>query len=278
MKKTGMFIIYFLLWFWVLLMLSPLLYMIMTSFKSDQEILRSPWTLPKNWNIDNYVNAWIGSETSAVTLGTNFINSLVVTGASLVILILIATLAGYALGRHNFPGGKWLYLLFIGFIAVPIHALVVPLWSFMDSVNLLNNLWSVILVNVGFALPFSIIIMRSYFETIPTAMEEAARIDGCNELRVFWYIGLPISKGAIATVIIVNIVNIWSELLFATVMLTDPSVRTLPLGISLFSQNMYSSSFGMLFAGLTMATVPLLIMYFIFQKQIVKGMTVGAVK
>lgn len=278
MYRIGKIIIQTLLWIWALLMITPLIYMIVTSFKSDQDIMRSPWSLPKQWNFDNYKNAWFGHETSSVTLGTNFSNSVFVTVASLLLLIIVSTLAGYALGRHRFPGGKWIYLLFIGFIAVPIHALIVPLWNFMDSFGLLNNLWGVVFVYAAVSLPFSIIIMRSYFESIPSAVEEAARMDGCREFGVFWYIGLPLSKGAIATVIIVNIVNIWSELLFATVLLTKPEMRTLPLAISLFSENMYSSSISMLFAGLTMATVPLLIMYIFFQKQIVKGMALGAVK
>jgi len=278
MKKIGMVLIYAFLWVWVILMLAPLLYMLLTSFKSDQEILNSPWTLPHKPDFGNYIGAWFGKGLTDITLGTNFLNSIVITVSTLVFLTLLSTLAGYALGRHQFPGSKFLYIAIIGLIAVPVHGLLVPIWNFMDQMAMLNNRLAISLIYTAFSLPFSIVIMRSYFESIPTAMEEAARIDGCKEIGVFWHIGLPMAKGAVSTVIIINVVNIWSELLFATVLLTKPEVRTLPLAISLFSQNMYSTSFGMLFAGLTMATLPLLVMYFFFQKRIVKGMAMGALK
>jgi ABC-type glycerol-3-phosphate transport system permease component len=278
MKKIGMILIYAFLWVWVVLMLAPLLYMLLTSFKSDQEILNSPWTLPHKPDFGNYIGAWFGKGLTDITLGTNFLNSIVITVSTLVFLTLLSTLAGYALGRHQFPGSKFLYIAIIGLIAVPVHGLLVPIWNFMDQMAMLNNRLAISLIYTAFSLPFSIVIMRSYFESIPTAMEEAARIDGCKEIGVFWHIGLPMAKGAVSTVIIINVVNIWSELLFATVLLTKPEVRTLPLAISLFSQNMYSTSFGMLFAGLTMATLPLLVMYFFFQKRIVKGMAMGALK
>jgi len=278
MKKIGMVLIYAFLWVWVILMLAPLLYMLLTSFKGDQEILNSPWTLPHKLDFGNYVGAWFGKGLTDITLGTNFLNSIVITVSTLVFLTLLSTLAGYALGRHQFPGSKFLYIAIIGLIAVPVHGLLVPIWNFMDQMAMLNNRLAISLIYTAFSLPFSIVIMRSYFESIPTAMEEAARIDGCKEIGVFWHIGLPMAKGAVSTVIIINVVNIWSELLFATVLLTKPEVRTLPLAISLFSQNMYSTSFGMLFAGLTMATLPLLVMYFFFQKRIVKGMAMGALK
>jgi ABC-type glycerol-3-phosphate transport system permease component len=276
MKRVPSYIVKVILIIWACLMVFPLLYMVITSFKTDQEILKSPWELPEKIQFDNYIQAWIGN--GDITLGTNFINSIIVTVSTLVLLTIVSTLAGYALARHKFPGSKLIFLILIALIAVPVHALLVPIYNFIDQLQLLNNLVALILVYTAFALPFSIIIMRSYFETIPTATEESARLDGCTEFGVFWHIGLPMSWGAVSTVIIVNVVNIWSELLFANVLLTQPESRTLPLGISLFSQNMYSSSDGLLYAGLSMATVPLLLVYLFFQKQIVKGMSAGSIK
>lgn len=280
-NKAGKGLLYLVLWIWTITMLVPLLYMVLNSFKSDAEISNKPFSLPGSFRFDNYLDAWLGSSSgsvSSITLGTSFLNSIIVTVSTLLLLTIVSTLAGYALGRHQFPGNKLVYLLFVGLIAVPMHALLVPIYRLMDEMGMLNNLFAIILIYTTFALPFSVVIMRSYFESIPTAVEEAARIDGCRELSVFWHIGLPMSRGAIATVIIVNVVNIWSELMFATALLTEPSKRTLPLGISLFSQNMYGSSNAMLFASLVMATLPLVVVYFIFQRQIVKGMAMGAVK
>lgn len=275
-KRLGKIFIYIILVVWTLLVFFPIIYMFFSSVKTERDIIsNSPWSIPEEFRFENYIEAW-GS--GSANLGNYFLNSVIVTVVTIILVIVIATLAGYALSRYPFFGNKFLYGLMFVFIAVPLHALLVPIFVFMQDLGLTNSLMGIILVYTAFQLPFSIIIMRSYFESVPKAIEDSARIDGCNELQVFYLIAVPVAKGAIATIVIVNMVNIWSELLFSSVLLTNPESRTLPVGIMNLAGGMYSSSQGLLFASLCISTLPMLIIYFIFQKQIQKGMTVGAVK
>jgi len=276
-KKILMGLAYAFLMIWVVVEIYPIIYMFISSLKTDAEVMYNPWALPKRLNFDNYVTVWKGGSIN-INFGNYFINSIIVTTISLALLSFAALLCGYALARYDFPGNKAVYKFVVGLLAIPVHALLVPVYMFIEDLKLLNNFLGVILVYSTFWLPFSIIIMRSYFESIPKETEEAARIEGCSEFGVFFLVGVPISKGAIATLIIVNVVGIWSELMFSSVLLMDPEVRTLPLGVMMFKSGMYNSSIANLMAALSIATIPLLIVYFIFQKQIVKGMTIGAIK
>jgi len=275
LKKLGQGFIYFILFGWLLAVIFPILYMFLSSFKSDQEIVNNPWSFPETLKFENYIEAW-GS--GSANLGVFFTNSVIVTVCTLILVIILSTLAGYALARYPFYGNNAVFRSMFIFIAVPVHALLVPVFVMMEDINLVDNLWGLVLVYTTFQLPFSIIIMRSYFESVPRAIEESARMDGCSELRVFWLIAVPVAKSAIATLVIINMVNIWSELLFASVLLTSPETRTLPVGIMNLAGGMFGTSQSLLFASLAISTLPMLIIYFIFQNQIQKGMTVGAVK
>lgn len=277
MHKIGKGIVYLVLALWTLLVIYPLAYMLLSSFKSDAENMANPWSLPTGIDFANYSAAWNGVGQN-LTLGTYFANSLIVTGGTLLLLTLASLLAGYALGRFKFPGHKLFYKFNFALIAVPVHALLVPVYEYMTRLSLVNNHLGLVLIYAAFQLPFSIIIMRSYFEAIPKAIEEAARLDGCSEWGVFRHVGLPAARGPIATVIIVNVVSIWSEPMFASVLLTNPEKRTLPLGIVQFSGTQFGATVGLLLATLVMSAIPLLLLYFVFQKQIVKGAMLGAVK
>jgi raffinose/stachyose/melibiose transport system permease protein len=269
--------IYVFLIIWTILQLFPIIYMFVTSFKTDQDIILNPWTFPTDPQFENYTGAWYGVG-DTYTMGDFFINSIKVTVGSLALISIVALLAGYALARYNFPGSKIIYALNLGMIAIPVHALLVPVYLYFTDLGLINSHFGLILVYSAFNISFSTIIMRAYFESIPNAIIESARIDGCREWGVFWHIGVPYSKGAIATLIIVNMTGVWSELMFASVLLPQPEMRTLPVGVSLYNATMYASTAGFQFASLTMFAIPLLVIYFVFQRQIVKGVSMGAVK
>lgn len=273
--KISRVLVYTALWMWIVFQLFPMFYMVISSFKTDPEIMTTPFSLPRSLYIKNYIDVWGSKETS---LGVYFANSLFVTIGTLALLSCVSLLCGYAIARYQFPGHKIIFILMICFIAVPVHSLMVPVYTFMKDIKMTNNFYGVMLIYTAFNIPFSVIIMKSHFETIPSEIEEAARIDGCNEFRVFRHVGLPMAKGAIATITIINITSVWSELMFASVLLMDTKKRTLPIAISLFNTSVYNTSIGVLMAGLTIASLPLLIMYFLFQKQIVKGMAAGAIK
>jgi raffinose/stachyose/melibiose transport system permease protein len=277
LSKIGMGIIYLLLGSWVLAELYPIFYMYMSAFKSDGEIIRNPFGLPKSLDLSNLITVWNGGN-----VGTNFsvyfINSTIITVCTLILLCTISLFCGYALSRFKFPGCKLIYIFMVFLIAIPVHSLLIPIYSFGRALHMIDNRFYIILVYTAINMPFSIIIMKSYFESIPISVEEAARIDGCSDFQVFKKISVPMSFSAVATLIIVNVVGIWSELMFSSVLLTKTEVRTLPIGITMFASGMYSSSAGSLMASLVISTTPLLVVYFVFQKQIMQGMAAGSIK
>ncbi|WP_163536295.1 carbohydrate ABC transporter permease [Gracilibacillus sp. YIM 98692] len=251
----------------------PLIYMFMTSLKTHQNIILSPFTLPSELQFENYFIAWTDTN-----LGLNFLNSIIVSVGTLLFLIMVVLMGGYALSRYPFPGNKIVFIGLIALIAIPVHSLLVPIYYFMETLGLRNSLIGVILLYTAINLPFSLIIMRTFFEQMPRAIEEAAEIDGCNIWQVFWHVAIPMAKVPIATIAIINIINIWSEYLFASVLLVDSTVRTLPVAIAILQSGEQGLDLGILFAGLSIVTIPMLIIYLIFSKQITQGVASGAVK
>ncbi|GAE95054.1 ABC-type sugar transport system [Gracilibacillus boraciitolerans JCM 21714] len=272
-KKLSKPVVYLLLIIWTILVTYPLIYMFITSVKSHGEILRNPFGLPEQLKLSNYVTAL-----TDYAMGSALLNSIMVTVGSLVILIFVAAMAGYAVAKKAFPGNKIFFITMVAFIAIPIHALVVPVYYFIENLGLTNNLFAIMIIYAAFHLPISILIMRSFFETVPNAVEEAARIDGCSEFKTFWYIALPMTKVGMATVAIINVITIWSEYMFASVLLTRPESRTLPVAVGAVSSGNSGFDHGIFFASLGIATIPMLIIYFVFSKQITKGVASGAVK
>ncbi|MFA9455357.1 carbohydrate ABC transporter permease [Halalkalibacter sp. AB-rgal2] len=251
----------------------PLIFMFMTSLKPHQEIILSPFSIPWDPHFENYVRAWIDT-----SLGRNFLNSIIVTVATLVLLLFIVLMGGYALSRYAFPGNKIVFISLVALIAIPVHSLLVPIYYFMDAMNLRNSLLGVILLYTAINIPFSMIIMRAFFDQMPRAIEEAAMIDGCNTWQVFQHVAIPMAKVPIATLAIINVINIWSEYLFASVLLVQSSSRTLPVAIAILQSGEQGTDTGILFAGLSIVTLPLLILYLFFSKQITQGVASGAVK
>jgi raffinose/stachyose/melibiose transport system permease protein len=261
---------------WAIVELFPILFMFFNSVKSNAEIMGDPFGLPAAPRLANYVEAWRGGNLG-VPIGRYFLNSIVVTTGTLVLLMFTGSLAAYALARYRFPGSDVAARSLIWALAIPVHATLIPVFHFLGSLGLRNNYFGLIGVYTAFWLPFTIIVMRAYFESFPRELEEAARIDGCTDFGAFWRIVLPVSRGALASISIINVVGIWSELLFAYVLMNKPDVRTLPVGILSF-RGEYQVAWNLIFAGLSIATIPTLLFFLIFQRQITKGMTVGAIR
>lgn len=262
--------------FWAAIELFPILFMFFNSVKTNAEIMSEPFGLPAAPRFMNYVEAWQGGKLG-VPIARYFLNSLFVTAGTLAMLMFTGSLAGYALARYKFPLAALASASLIWALAIPIHATLIPVFHFLGSLGLRNNYFGLICVYTAFWLPFTITIMVAYFESFPRELEEAGRIDGCTEFGAFWHIVLPVSRGALASIAIINIVGIWSELLFAYVLMNKPEVRTLPVGIVSF-RGQYEVAWNMVFAGLSIASIPTLIFFLVFQRQITKGMTMGAIK
>lgn len=267
-------LMYVLLVGWAAVQLYPLVFLFASALKTPPEIVGQPWALPTTLHFENFVNAWQGG-TIGVPIGRYFINSVIVTGGSLLVLTIAGTLGGYALARFHFPGEGIIYRFFIWTISVPVAATLIPVFVFLGNLGLRNNYLGLIGLYAAFWMPFTVIVMRSYFLSFPRELEEAGLIDGCSELGVFARIVAPIARGAIASVTVVNMVGIYSELLFAFLIMNKPELKTLPAGILAF-RGEYSVEWSLLFAGLAISTIPMLVFYLVFQRQITRGMTLGA--
>jgi raffinose/stachyose/melibiose transport system permease protein len=250
----------------------PLIWMIYSSFKTPQEIVRGLWALPTTISLNGYNQVF-----SSSAFGTYYTNSIIMTAASVPVLTIMAAMAAYGFARGQFRGKSLLYYLFIGGITIPIHAALIPIFVMMRDIGLLGRVISMVFPFVGFGLPVSIFILRSFFEQFPIEIEEAARVDGCSTSYIFWRIVMPLAKPALATVIVLNVVSAWNEYLFAlTLVGSNNQSYTLPLGIYSFSTSLASTAYDKMFAGLTVTTIPILIVYFLAQRQIVKSLTAGA--
>lgn len=250
----------------------PLVWMGYSSFKSNQDISMSVFALPTVWHAENYVNAW-----NTAQIGTYFMNSIVVCAASIILTIVVGASAAFILAKFKFRLSKLVSLLFVIGMLIPLQAVLVPLFTQMRDLKLLNSLLSLILSYSAFGLPITIFLMESFIREFPDSIMEASLIDGASVPRIFFSVVLPMSGPVVATVTILNFLNNWKEFSFALIFINAEERKTLPLGLYNFL-GAYTADYAGLMAALTIATVPVLILYLFLQEKIIKGMTAGAVK
>lgn len=252
--------------------LYPLFWMAYTSLKTNQAITLNTFSLPKELHFENYINAW-----ETANMGVYFINSIVVTVASIALTMFVGALAAFILAKFNFKARNLTYALFIMGMLIPMQSILVPLFIQMRSLNLLDNPLSLILSYTAFGLPMTIFILESFMRAFPNSIIEAAIMDGSSVIRLFAKIILPMSKPALATITILNFLNNWKEFSFALIFISSDGKKTLPLGLYNFI-GAYSSNYAELMAAMMISSLPVIIIYIILQEQIIKGMTAGAVK
>ncbi|MGC5360085.1 carbohydrate ABC transporter permease [Streptomyces sp. DT24] len=259
---------------WAILVVMPLLWAIMASFKTDDSILSTPWKLPDKLHFENWSRAWTQAHMSDY-----FFNTILVVGGSLIGTLLLGSMAAYVLARFDFPGNRFLYYLFIGGMSFPIILALVPLFFVMNNMGLLNSVHGLILVYIAYSLPFTVFFLTSFFKTLPGSVAEAAMIDGASHSRTFFQVMLPMAKPGLISVGIFNFLGQWNQYMLPTVLNTDPNNRVLSQGlVELATSQGYKGDWSGLFAGLVMAMLPVLAAYIIFQRQVVAGLTAGAVK
>lgn len=252
--------------------LVPILLLLVTSVKSKSEIFTSPLALPETFQFENYANAW-----TTGGFEQYFMNSVIVVSVSLVLILLLASLAAYALVQFDFPADDFMLVFFLAGFMIPPQVLLVPLYTIMNALNLLNTYYSLIFAYVAFGLPFSVFLLRQFFVTIPDTYAEAARMDGCTELQVFFRVYLPLSVPALSAVAIYQFVFLWNEFLYAIIFITDDAMRTLPAGLMAF-QGQYAGQWAQLAAGIVIAVTPTVIFFLLFQRQFMRGISMGATK
>ena len=257
----------------------PMVWLAYSSLKPDSEIFSRTFALP-SWGhlaFDNYGRAW-----KEAHFGEYVTNSVVVTVCSVSLIVFLGSMAGYALARFYHPWGKGLFWLFLSGLMIPAQLAIVPLFFEMRSLGLLNSKLGLILVYTANGLPFAIFILAGFFRSLPRSLYEAAVIDGCGEFSAFFRVLLPLARPGLVTVAIFQFIGVWKDYFFAFMLLggdTTGHARTLPLGLANLSITAeYRTDYGMLFAGLMLVTVPILIVYTLMQRQIVKGVAAGALK
>jgi len=251
----------------------PLVWLLLYSFKKNDEILSGGFlSLPKAMQWSNYETAYVSGKFLRYLL-----NSLLVTGVTLAAVLLLGAMASYAIGRFEWKGGKWVLILFLIGIMIPIQSTLLPLVVLFKKLDILNTYLAMILPYIAFSLPLAIFILTGFFKTLPRELEESATIDGASIYRTFRSVILPITVPPIMTVTIVTFITIWNEYIMAATFTSSIHLKTLPFGVYSFVGK-YTTNYGVVGAYLVMAVVPVLIIYFALAEKITKGMVAGAVK
>jgi raffinose/stachyose/melibiose transport system permease protein len=268
-SRIGVHVLMVLLAFTILF---PLYFMVVNGFKSNSEFANNPLALPQHLTFGNYVEAVNGRN-----FGRLFLNSLVITTSSVLITTAAGALAGFAFAKFQFKGRDALFNLMLPLMVIPPIVLLIPEFEVMSALGLVNTFASVIVIYIGIMLPFTIYLLRNFFMSFPTSLIDAALVDGCTYFRAVLSIVLPLSAPALATVVVINAVFAWNELLIALVFLQDEELRTLMVGVSLFRSRL-TLDVPALMAGLTIATIPIVVLYLAGQRYLIEGLLSGAVK
>ncbi|HWC01571.1 MAG TPA: carbohydrate ABC transporter permease [Methylomirabilota bacterium] len=252
----------------------PYVWTAMMSLRTTDEIYRSHYGLPIPAHWEKYHRAW-----TEFGYATYFRNSAIVTVAAVALVTVLGAMAAFVFARRRyaFPGREPLFLLVFLSIMFPPQIMLLALFQILVQYKLFNTLTGLVLVYVATELPLTIYLLRAFFAQIPTELEEAARIDGCGDWRLFWRVMLPMALPAVATTVILNFIYFWNEFLYAVVFITRQQSRTLPLAIQFLVSDQYFD-IGMLATGLMIATLPVLVLYLFLSEWFVKGMTAGAIK
>jgi raffinose/stachyose/melibiose transport system permease protein len=260
--------LYVFLTLYCLLNLFPVLWLVLSSFKSNAEIYENILSMPKEWEFSNYLKAW-----EAGQIGQYMLNSTFVTVPTLFLVLLFGSMAAYVLARvmpNNF-----LYSYFTLGIIVPVHVILIPTFILIRTLNLTNSHLSLILLYTATNLPLAVFILVGFMRSIPHELEEAATMDGASLVHIFFQIILPISRPGLAIVGTLTFLYCWNEYLFALVMISRRELKTLPQGIySLRGE--WTTDYGILTSGLVLSIIPVIIVYVLFQEQFIKGATAGS--
>lgn len=260
------------LFIWGILVLFPLVWLVLSSLKTQQELTFNVWGFPETFQFKNYAIAWQKGH-----LGRYMANSMITTAVSIFVSVACSTMIAYVLSRFKFRLNRAVYYVVIAGMMIPIHSAVIPLYVMAMDWNLMNSRLALGLIYAAFRIPISVFILESFMISIPKELEECAIIDGCSYPAIFLNVILPLSKDGILTITVLTSLSSWNELLVSMLLLGRPEVKTLPIGVMGFIAE-FSSQYALLCAGLVIASVPNIIFYMLLQERIVKGMTIGAIK
>jgi multiple sugar transport system permease protein/raffinose/stachyose/melibiose transport system permease protein len=244
--------------------------MVSSSLKTQETIFNDFSLIPHQLHLSNYVLAW-----RAGGFGRYFLNSVFYTAAVVTGIVIVASLAAYAFSRLKFPGKNVLFIMFIAAMMIPIPGSFVALYVLLNKLHLRNTPIGYILAMINVGLSMSIFLLKTFFDKLPTELEDQARIDGCSKLGIWWHVALPLAKPVLAVVVVFNALVVWNEYILALIIFDSRQFMPLQVAIKLF-QGEFVTNYPLLMAGLTIAALPIIIVYLVMQKYIVKGVTSGA--
>jgi len=250
----------------------PVIFILVTALRSDEDYGRSSIGLPRAVTLDNFKDAW-----NRANLSTYAINSVIVVTVAVVLLTTVAALAGFAFAQLRVPFGRSLLGSMVALMIVPPSVLMIPIFKLVSDLELLNKYTGLVLVYASLNLPFSVYLMTTYMRGIPFEIVDAARVDGASKFRTFISIALPLSRPGLATLATLNFLVLWNELLFALLLLQTDDKRTVMVGLSILT-GQYLTSVPVIAAGLLFSMIPPLLIFALFQRDLVRGLTAGAVK
>ena len=257
---------------YTLVTITPLIWMVLLSLRPHAEIIRNIFALPRSLYLQNFVIAW-----NVGNLGQYILNSIFYSVVATVITVYLALSTGFALTKFPYKANKTIYTLYIMGLLITVHAVLVPLFLLESWLNIDNTRIGVILPYVAFGMPFAVYLATAYIKHIPDALIESALIDGSNYIGIFHRLIMPMSRPVVVTLLIFVFLSNWNEFVFVFVLTSDAALRSLPVGVSAFAGGR-ARDFGLLFAALLISTVPMLVFYFFFHRQITRGFAAGAVK
>jgi len=257
--------------FFTAIILYPVLWMVFASFKTPGEVIDNIWGLPSTLNLDSYVSAW-----ARANLGSALVNSLFVSVGTVLLVIALSAVAGYAFAKFQFRFRVAILLIFIFTMQAPTP--VIPLYVLFVKLGLTDSYLGLILGMAAGGVPLSIFIFQAYFQSIPGELREAAKIDGCSELTAFLRVVMPISGPAVATVAILQFVGAWNDFFLALLLIRSPEMRTVPLALQVFFYEFGRVEWNSVFAALSIGTIPMCLLYLLLQRWFIQGLTAGSLK
>ncbi|MDD5560972.1 MAG: carbohydrate ABC transporter permease [Candidatus Omnitrophica bacterium] len=251
--------------------LYPLLWMIVSSLKTQDMIFKDISLIPHQFRLENYLRAW-----QEGGFGRNFLNSIIYTVSVVFGIVIISSMAAYAFSRLRFFGSKCLFIMFMAAMMIPIPGSFVALYVLLNKLHLRNTPIGYILCMINVGLSTSIFLLKTFFDKMPKELEDAARIDGCSKLGIWWHVALPLAKPVLAVVIVFNALTVWNEYILALIIFDNRQFMPLQVALQTF-QGEFVTNYPLLMAGLTITALPIIIVYLLMQKYIVKGVTQGAI-
>ncbi len=268
-KFSSVHLLYIVLGLGVVIVAYPLFWMVMSSFKTYNEIYRNVWGLPGHLLFSNYTEAWTRG------ISRYFFNSVLVTAATIVGVLLISSLCAYGLSRYSFALSSAVLLFCMG--GMMLNPQVCLLYMLLQKMHLRNTYWALILPYIAFRLPLSILLIRTFFLAIPKEIEESARMDGCPEFTIYARIIMPMSRPILVTCMILTAYYAWNEFQFSVIFIDSEKFRTIPSGLMTF-RDALATNWGVMLAGMVISAIPLIALFIALQKQFIRGMTAGSVK